>query len=579
MAKTGLERLRDVYNDWGHSHTTLDKWCSIKDWCNDVADQIEREHNDQINQELERRAELSVEARKVVERLREIDVQDCFSAEDCWEGILYALDTDSYDRKEIGTTWSNDMRLTVEKLCDLIEGGHQNLGNPYAMIAEQTTLSEADVRACLAWYQTSQDIINQDIKFKEAADWVQDHGGLDVVKAARETADSIERAYDGMIAWRGELANAVGVRSEGSGGRVKKAIMDAIDKRLMPKGMEWPTNSFGEKLAFGMEFIAPEYGIKDSQKITRICFFSPDHFADGAHGNLCEVNYLRTEDPEYRVKRPKPEVLAADGLPIKAGEILYGTGREQCAYTVIDPISLESCGRFSVEAEDHNNSDEVVILDPSMLTHTKPVFAADGLTIKVGDTVYIDYAHANKAGLDCEESNGECGLYGIEFGQALTVYKINSSDHVGVKLSSWAWCPASWLTHAKPIIGADGLPICEGETVYGQDGMPWTVVHINDGSHPVLGTNGPTERGLKPEWLTHTQPDTQERLYNDAVKVAEHNMKVPEYWGCEGVDCSCCPSKINGKAPDEYYGTPCINAMVLDLLRRQRELKTREGGA
>ena len=69
-------------------------------------------------------------------------------------------------------------------------------------------------------------------------------------------------------------------------------------------------------------------------------------------------------------------------------------------------------------------------------------------------------------------------------------------------------------------------------------------------------------------------PDTQERIDEDA------NKSTSEYWGCAGIDCDSCPALVDLETPSERYNTGgCQRAMVLDLLRRQRELDKRTGGA
>lgn len=69
-------------------------------------------------------------------------------------------------------------------------------------------------------------------------------------------------------------------------------------------------------------------------------------------------------------------------------------------------------------------------------------------------------------------------------------------------------------------------------------------------------------------------PDTQARIDADVEK------PVTYYWGCEGANCDACPSKVDGAKPYERYKTgTCARAKVPDLLRRQRELDARKGGA
>lgn len=129
---------------------------------------------------------------------------------------------------------------------------------------------------------------------------------------------------------------------------------------------------------------------------------------------------------------------------------------------------------------------------------------------------------------------------------------------------------------APEVLGADGKPIEVGETVWGILSATKGIVNsLNDDSTAYVEWDD--ER-----WspcidccnLTHTPPDTQERIDRDARK------GYMTYWEC--VECSCerCPARIDGDKPWRWYhADSCEGAMVLDLLRRQRELDKRTGGA
>lgn len=115
-------------------------------------------------------------------------------------------------------------------------------------------------------------------------------------------------------------------------------------------------------------------------------------------------------------------------------------------------------------------------------------------------------------------------------------------------------------------IGADGLPIKIGDTVYLESfGRPFTVVGF-DGAYLKDADGG----YLRADCATHTLPDTQEQIDEDASKNA------CEYFGYEGKECDFgCPAF----RPDAKF-EGCRNFAVADLLRRQRELdaKTMGGG-
>ena len=77
--------------------------------------------------------------------------------------------------------------------------------------------------------------------------------------------------------------------------------------------------------------------------------------------------------PGERVKRPAPKVLDADGVEIKVGDTVYGIGRNQHLYEIIDPhhIDPELGEAFSVRCYDCDESEECHCR-PELLTHTLP---------------------------------------------------------------------------------------------------------------------------------------------------------------------------------------------------------------
>lgn len=70
-----------------------------------------------------------------------------------------------------------------------------------------------------------------------------------------------------------------------------------------------------------------------------------------------------------------------------------------------------------------------------------------------------------------------------------------------------------------PLLASDGQPIEVGQVLYGGDGRAWEVYHLDRAAkHPVFGRepgNPGAAREMKPEWLTHEQPDSWERIAED----------------------------------------------------------------
>lgn len=136
--------------------------------------------------------------------------------------------------------------------------------------------------------------------------------------------------------------------------------IDELDKRLMPEGMEWPRFEDGEKVNVG------DYIMHDGsgERVQGIYFYK-----SSVTLSLTGVDHEKLHTISYADTVKRPEVLAADGLPIKVGETVYGTGREQDVYTVIS-TRKEVQGRFSIECTD--SAGEECMADPSQLTHTPP---------------------------------------------------------------------------------------------------------------------------------------------------------------------------------------------------------------
>lgn len=78
-------------------------------------------------------------------------------------------------------------------------------------------------------------------------------------------------------------------------------------------------------------------------------------------------------DPGERVKRPEPKVLDADGVEIKVGDTVYGIGRTEHQFEVIDPhhIDPEVGEAFSVRCYDSDEHEECHCKS-KLLTHTRP---------------------------------------------------------------------------------------------------------------------------------------------------------------------------------------------------------------
>lgn len=109
------------------------------------------------------------------------------------------------------------------------------------------------------------------------------------------------------------------------------------------------------------------------------------------------------------------------------------------------------------------------------------------------------------------------------------------------------------------VLDADGMEIKVGDTVWHVYGSEWLVEELN--RYGVRCFDGAKRRTFSPTFLTHTRPDSWERLEKDAEK---GNC---EYLGRSQSSCDGC--YLNGKsACDEY--------VRIDLVRRAKALAEKE---
>lgn len=152
------------------------------------------------------------------------------------------------------------------------------------------------------------------------------------------------------------------------------SIIDAIDRRLMPPGMEWlveawPRFEDGEPVDFGDE-VAGDDG--DARGVDKVVFYGDQWRLYDRYG--CEIN----EDmmgPGERVRRPAPKVLDADGVEIRVGDVLY---RKSDGHMV---KVAEVYEKTFTDADDY-------VRPGDGYTHRVPVFAADVRPLHEGEHVY-----------------------------------------------------------------------------------------------------------------------------------------------------------------------------------------------
>lgn len=214
--------------------------------------------------------------------------------------------------------------------------------------------------------------------------------------------------------------------------------IDAVNKRLMPEGMEWllevwPKWSNGEYCKFGDWWTAAKYGYYEPKQLRRLGFYTPEQLKeweqDEGDNYGYEWNFMRPSNTNYRpdkAETPAFKVLAADGEPLEVGQTVYATHYDYVRCTVLSFEWAVDGWLVEVENEGGNKFRQT----PDCFTHQRPVLDEDGVPIKVGDTVW-----------DIET--------GIEF----EVTGIASAFEIRVKDESMkigVWTTPCGFTHAKP---------------------------------------------------------------------------------------------------------------------------------
>ena len=152
------------------------------------------------------------------------------------------------------------------------------------------------------------------------------------------------------------------------------SIIDAIDRRLMPPGMEWPRYEDNEPVRLGDEFTDHDGLLR---KVAKVCLMDDGYYLVSKTGTY----YLRT----YRQRVKRPTVLAADGEKLKVGQTVWEVGTEAATpMTVIDvDHDLARCEYTWTDGKVRRPC-----LPPDRLTHRVPILAADGRPLREGEHVY-----------------------------------------------------------------------------------------------------------------------------------------------------------------------------------------------
>ena len=193
------------------------------------------------------------------------------------------------------------------------------------------------------------------------------------VQKLREICEQIER----------EVGDISGYESDVLAFVEEKGGLDALKKRLMPEGMEWPTVD-GKPVDFVTGY-EPSLGVLEAVSI----------YSNGA----CEVmghDGIIKDATEIHIAAPK--VLDADGVEIRVGDTVYLLPGEWCdVFPCLGYHGGEELEVFLLHADhvvggigcrDTRRPKGTCYPRPSQLTHRAPVIAADGEPLREGEHVY-----------------------------------------------------------------------------------------------------------------------------------------------------------------------------------------------
>lgn len=163
-------------------------------------------------------------------------------------------------------------------------------------------------------------------------------------------------------------------------------------------------------------------------------------------------------------------------------------------------------------------------------------------------------------------------VYSIANGNSYIVRSVNCSGTIELEgFDDKGWSP-KFFTHMQPAIDADGVIIKAGDTVYDAKGEGHIVKEVyfdDDESHERTVWCGEFKSGIAvvyiADQLTHTRPDSWERLEKDAEK------STCEYFGSRDMECSECPGFKGGVKG-------CSVIKMRDLIRRAKAIAEKEAG-
>ena len=180
-----------------------------------------------------------------------------------------------------------------------------------------------------------------------------------------------------------------------------------------------------------------------------------------------------------------------DGEPVRIGDDFEDLGQVAGIKFGAGGVTIEGTA---------GNSDLFITSDERVKRPAPKVLDADGVEIRVGDTVW--HVHDLDKFTVTNPNNGE--------NLSVTCMGEDGNEYC---------CYPNGLTHRAPVLAADGKPLREGETVWHVgNGIEFTVIGLpRSGEYQAvkLRLDDGAVTGLDPDQLTHQRPDSWERLWMD----------------------------------------------------------------
>lgn len=236
-----------------------------------------------------------------------------------------------------------------------------------------------------------------------------------------------------------------------------------------------------------------------------------------------------------------------DGAPLMYEDEFQLGGEAHTAYG----FNFGVYGRVSIGVEQGShvrlpNGERVKRPEPKVLD-------ADGVEIHVGDTVYE-----------------------LETGEEYKVERVFSGttdpdfpDH-SIRCNKVADCithafKPDQLTHRHIVLDADGVEVHVGDTVYEPNGQSGIVIAVHPSTRCVdLRQDGCYAYAMDTQRLTHTRPDSWERLEEDIAKYP--CIYAEDVNGSKFDSCSDCPWH------SDCGGARASEVMARDIVRRAKAL-------